>query len=422
MGESRLEPGLIRVFRWYAWLRSVFLAFIPAIIIHPGFKRDLSIENIIQMLVIVFDVLVLLVYLYFPGLEKKLGKYYFPLAILIAAASLLLEQYVVIASYTGWHQYPFMFVLLILVAWQYRFREVVIFTLGVALVEFAFLMVLPTNTTTYRLVPQEFQRMVSLSFMFSRAVVFLVVGYVVTALMNAQRQQRRALGEANQKLVQHASTLEQLAVSRERIRLSRELHDTLAHTLSALTVQIEALQTVWEPIPDKPRQMLSDMLDTTRSGLDETRRSLTALRASPLEEMGLALAVRTLAEEYASRYAFDLEMEIPDNFDDLPPDVEQCYYRVAQEALANIARHAYASLVSLRLHNETNGLLLEIKDDGKGFRVLAVDENYNGKFGIRGMHERAELIGANLQIESRIGEGTTLRLYWRKDDGTRLHM
>ncbi len=105
--------------------------------------------------------------------------------------------------------------------------------------------------------------------MFARMLAYLLLGYVVNRLAHAQRTQRQALEQANLRLIRHAETLELLAASRERLRLSRELHDTLAHTLSALAVQADALQTVWKPSSPKAQVMLSQMVASTRSGLNE---------------------------------------------------------------------------------------------------------------------------------------------------------
>jgi signal transduction histidine kinase len=411
MKEAQLEPGLIRVFRWFAWLRMVFLAIIPMIIFRPTFRRDFAIDNALQIIIIVADVLILLLYLYMPGLDKKLGRYYFPVAILIATAALLLEQYFIISSHIVWQQYPFLFVLLILVAWQYRFRNVVFYSIGIALFELVLIFLIPPQTDMGRLIPAEYQPYILLGLLFSRTIIFLVLGYVVTTLMKGQREQRSALAEANQRLIQHAATLEQLSTSRERLRLSRELHDTLAHTLSAMVVQIEALHTVWVPIPEKPREMLGQMLTTSRSGLDETRRALSALRATPLEEMGLALAVSGLAQDTSARCGMALELEVPDNLDDLSPDVEQCYYRVAQEALANISNHAGADMIALKLEHNSKGIKMTITDNGSGFDPNGVKINdHESMFGIKGMQERAELIGAELKIESQPGKGTAVIL------------
>ena len=410
MNKTHLEPGLIRVFRWFAWLRLLSLAMIPFIYLRVSRYSDQQVSSTLPVIITVTDVLILLVYLYLPGLDKRLGRVYFPLGILIATVTLILEQYIFINIDTGWQLTPFLFVLLILVAWQYRFRDVVIYSIGIALFEAVLIFLFPSQTDMGGLIPVEYQHFISLGLLFSRTVIFLVLGYVVTTLMKGQREQRRALAEANQKLIQHAATLEQLTTSRERIRISRELHDTLAHTLSAMAVQIEALLTIWEPIPDKVNDMLDQMLTTTRSGLDETRRALSALRASPLEEMGLALAVSSLAEDTASRCGQVLELDVVDNLDDLSPAVEQCYYRVAQEALVNIANHASARRITLLLEHNAHGIAMTITDDGVGYDLNGEFNQSSSKFGIKGMRERAELIGAQFNIESQPGEGTTITL------------
>ncbi|MEA3440751.1 MAG: sensor histidine kinase [Chloroflexota bacterium] len=411
MSETRLEPGLIRVFRWFAWLRLLSLAMIPLIGLRASFRQDFVFDITIPIIITVLNILMLLVFLYAPGLERKLGRYYFPVAIFIASAAILLEQYLLLNHSTYWLQYPFLFVLLILVAWQYRFRDVVFYSIGIAAAEIILGFISP-GKSVFPVSAPEVQRMISVGLVFSRTIIFLVLGYVVTALMKAQREQRRALADAHQRLVQHASTLEQLTISRERNRMSRELHDTLAHTLSALTVQIEALLTVWQPIPEKPAQMLEQMLNTTRTGLDETRRSLSALRASPLEELGLGLAVRTMVEDFAARYEINVNLNINENLEDLTPDIEQCFYRVAQEALENVAVHAGAKQVKLELIHQSNGVILVVEDDGCGFDVHSDTIDYQGRFGVEGMYERAELIGAALTIDSGAGKGTRLRLYW----------
>lgn len=405
-----MEPGLIRVFRWYAWLRLISLTLLPLIAFHARGQQVSS--GPLPVALVVLDVLVLLVYLYIPGLERRLGRVYFPVGILIATFTLLIEQYFLINNVIGWQQFPFMFVLLILISWQYRFSAVVIYSLGIAALEFILLILVPIRFETISLLTQEIQQLVAFGLLFSRTIIFLVIGYVVTALMKAQREQQRALAEANQKLIQHAETLEQLTISRERNRLSRELHDTLAHTLSALVVQLEALLTVWEPVPERAQQMLSNMLTTTRVGLDETRRALSALRATPLEELGLALAVRTLAEDFGTRHALEMDIDIPEDLDDIPPDVEQSFYRISQEALANIAQHARASSVAIRLDRVNHGLELLISDDGTGFRLDGGKRENQRKFGIQGMYERADAIGADLEIIKQPRNGTLITLFW----------
>jgi signal transduction histidine kinase len=290
---------------------------------------------------------------------------------------------------------------LILTAWQYPLRYVILFSLGTSVLEFGLL----SGTPGFRLIGSEWAIVVLLG----RSSLSIFVGYIVSRLVTKQRRQRRALAEANRKLVQYALTLEQLAVSRERNRLARELHDTLAHALSGLAVQLEAILTVWNPTQPKARSMLERALSITRIGLDETRRALQALRATPLEDMGLILAIHSLAASVAARNALALRLDLAESLPHLSPEVEQCYYRTAQEALENVSKHANADQVSVLLKQIDGRLVLEISDDGLGFES---DANASAdQFGIKGMQERADLIGGTLQVESNAGQGTTVRLY-----------
>jgi signal transduction histidine kinase len=208
--------------------------------------------------------------------------------------------------------------------------------------------------------------------------------------------------------VRYAAALEELTISRERNRLARELHDTLAHTLSGLVVQLEAIATIWGSMPLKASAMLEQALDTTRAGLSETRRALQDLLATPLEDLGLTLAIRSLAENVAARGGLRLQLDVPGHIDDLSPEVKQVYYRVAQEALENVVQHASASQVSVSLRHSSGQLILEVSDDGVGFAeesIISCDQ-----LGIKGMQERADLIGGTLEVESQVRQGTTIRL------------
>ena len=120
--------------------------------------------------------------------------------------------------------------------------------------------------------------------------------------------QRRSLEEANAQLRYHASTQIELTISHERNRMARELHDTLAHTLSGLIVQLQTVKAYWEIEPATSQKMLDDALAATRDGLRETRGALKSLRATPLEDLGLSLAIRQLAEEVAARANLDLQV------------------------------------------------------------------------------------------------------------------
>ena len=179
----------------------------------------------------------------------------------------------------------------------------------------------------------------------------LIIGFAslgVAWLMERQREQRAQLQDANRKLALTATT-EQLAVSHERNRMARELHDTLAHSLSALSVQQEAVNALWDVEPNEARAILEQVTASTRNGLTEARRALHALRASPLEDLGLPLALSTLAESFATRANLKSDRALAANVEGLQRHIEQCIYRIAQEAFENVTRHAHASNVRVVL-------------------------------------------------------------------------
>jgi signal transduction histidine kinase len=238
--------------------------------------------------------------------------------------------------------------------------------------------------------------------------ILLVVGTFIALLMQRLRAQRASLERANAQLANYASTLEHLAVSRERNRVARELHDTLAHTLTGMTVQLETMKAYWDVDHDAAHALLDQVLDASRNGVQETRRALKALRASPLDDLGLALAIRQLAESAAERAQLGLEVSVSETLPNLKPEVEQSIYRIAQEALENAAHHANAQNVYIKLEPQHKQLVLEIQDDGKGFDLNQIAPT--GHYGIAGMQERAALIGAQLEISSQVGKGTRILL------------
>jgi signal transduction histidine kinase len=337
------------------------------------------------------------------------------MALCIAVAGLFIEQYLFTPKTIVWQADSFFFILLILVSWQYDMRAVFVYSLAIALIDFGLNVLIPPTffvisgpVDVARAAPPA--TIIFFGRQTGRILSFLVVGFVITSLTAAQRKQRHELTVANRELAQHAGMLEQLGTSRERNRISRELHDTVAHTLSGLTVQLEALQTAWKRMPVQAKSMVDKMLSSTRSGLDETRRTLKNLRAAPLEELGLALAVQSLAQEAARRGNFDLQVKIDKKNLDLANDVQQAFYRVSQEALENVVRHAKAKTVELRLQKANKRLELVIRDDGKGFR--SDRRKAGGRLGLTLMKERAELIGAEFKIESTPAGGTTIRMVY----------
>jgi signal transduction histidine kinase len=335
----------------------------------------------------------------------RLGRIFWPLVILITAIVPIIVTVVTvphslpgplfgISSTVVFRTLPMMTIAVVLTAWQYRMRQVMLMCLTAAL-----LFALPELRASSDLIKVVTRATV-------QSMGLLVIGYCVCLVMDKLRAQQTSLEDANWQLRHHASTLEQLAISRERNRVARELHDTVAHTLSGLIVQLETIKAyshVDQPIAHRG---LQSALDNARSGLQETRLALKALRASPLADLGLQQALNELAAQ--ARFSLEVDTQIVDALPPLPPDVEQCIYRVAQEAIANVTQHADASQLHIRLSINHGRPELVIQDNGRGFEQhLRVAD---GHFGLAGMKERAALCEGQLTMVSTPGTGTTITL------------
>lgn len=224
-----------------------------------------------------------------------------------------------------WRQVILLLIPLVVLSWQYAMRQVVLFCALTSVLNMA---LLSRTTLLEESSPVHFWGIIVV-----QTIIFLLVGYMIVQLMRVQREQRQRLSEANERLAQYASTLEQLTISRERNRMARELHDVLAHTLSGVAVELEGLRAMLRLDLERANALLNHALHAIREGLSESRRALQELRARPLDDLGLALAVRTLAEAYAGRFDFGIELTIDPDLGDYPSEVEQCVYRIAQEAL-----------------------------------------------------------------------------------------
>jgi signal transduction histidine kinase len=277
---------------------------------------------------------------------------------------------------------------------------VVLFSLLTALVDMTSLIFFPVT------LPTAWVGQTLIGPVFVRTGTFLFIGYMINQLVSAQRKQREELAQANAGLARYAVTLEQLATSRERNRVARELHDILAHTLSGMAIELEAVKKLWHFDPDKAANMLDHSLSSVREGLTESRRALQALRATPLEDLGLVFALRALAEGAAARGSFELDLDLPEAIKEQPAEVEQIYYRIAQEALTNVVEHACAKTVHLTLAAANGSLRLSIRDDGRGFDPQNIDAQR--QYGLVGMKERAAMIGAALSVASQPGAGTAI--------------
>ena len=196
-----------------------------------------------------------------------------------------------------------------------------------------------------------------------------------------------------------------LGAVEERNRLAREIHDTLAQNLTATGLQIESAEALLEAgaDPEMARASLSRALSLTRSNLDEARRSVLDLRAAPLEDRPLPEALKDLTDRWERETGISTRFRSVNGSRPLPPGVEAALYRVCGEALANVARHAGAGHVTVRLVSTPESVGLLVEDDGRGFDPSGVPED---RHGILGMKERVAVLGGALRVESRPGGGT----------------
>jgi two-component system sensor histidine kinase UhpB len=193
-----------------------------------------------------------------------------------------------------------------------------------------------------------------------------------------------------------------MAQEDERRRIARELHDEVGQTLTGLILQVEGLSAT---IPDTLRPQLDELRETARHGTEEVRRIARQLRPEALEELGLQSAIAVLATTFSAQTRIPVERRL-ETAPALPREQELVVYRVAQEALTNVARHAQAGHVEMRFEHHGDWAMLTVRDDGRGVRP----EELASSNGIRGMRERAMLIGARLSIGAAAGGGTEVRL------------
>lgn len=242
------------------------------------------------------------------------------------------------------------------------------------------------------------------------AGLFFVASFSTTMLRTneARIQSDRLLDElqqAHRQLQDYAGQAEELATVKERNRLARELHDSVAQTLYGLTLQAEAAaRNLTARQIDEAAGALREIRDSAQQTLQETRLLIFELRPPILEQEGLVAALQNRLESVESRSGLKVQIML-DEVKQLSAGVEAGLYGVANEALNNILKHARAKSVKVSLKKQGEKIVLEIQDDGVGFDVNGM----SGGMGLHGMRERAEQFGGDLQMMSD-NRGTTIRV------------
>jgi len=199
---------------------------------------------------------------------------------------------------------------------------------------------------------------------------------------------------------------EDIVIAAERNRLARELHDAVTQTLFSASLIADVLPRIWERDIEQGRQRLEELRELTRGALAEMRTLLLELRPATLTESSLAELLPQLTQAIGGRSRLPIELIIEGDRP-LAPEIQVVLYRIAQEALNNISKHAAASQVTLKLSFSNQTVLLSIADDGRGF---SLDDVQPHSLGLNIMRERAQKIGATLTIDSQIGEGTVINV------------
>ena len=214
-----------------------------------------------------------------------------------------------------------------------------------------------------------------------------------------------ALAIANAQL---RSQAEEIAVSAERSRLARDLHDAVTQTLFATSLIAEVLPKLWDRNPEAGKQKVTEIRELTRGALAEMRTLLMELRPTALMDVPLPDLLQQLSEAFTGRARVPVALDA-DKTIEMPANAKIGFYRIAQEALNNIQKHARATQVSIHLQKRDGVYDLSICDDGIGFER---NKSLPDHFGLGIMEERAQSIGAEIVFDSRPGQGTTIRVTW----------
>ena len=242
---------------------------------------------------------------------------------------------------------------------------------------------------------------IALALIYGTGIVFVVV---FTRVAASERKARTALAEANQLLRDHAAQVEELATTKERNRLAREIHDSLGHYLTVVNVQIGAAQAILDQDHQRARDHLSNAQALTQEGLAEVRHSVAALRASPTESGPLPEALAKLAEQWNAA-GLRANFAVAGTIRPLTPQANLTLYRAAQEALTNVGKHAHATSVDLHLdYCDGDSVHLSVKDNGVG------SDNSEGGFGLLGVRERVQQLSGEVRVRTGSGKGFMLEV------------
>jgi len=418
MVKEIIDQRVLRILRWSVFVQVLFLlqsSFSPRFyFLGRAGRSDIDFITIVPILLMVL----ILVFLSFKGIRSRITKpVFFIILNVLALITVFSRQIISAASIKSlhstmpfsnfrWDMIFFLIIPLVFIAWQYSMREVIFYCILIVLAEAVPLFFPNGEGDLFFAVANIFGDI-------ARSVILAIVGWIENQLVTLQRGQHTQLVEANKQLRKYALTNEKLAQTQERNRLARELHDTLAHTLSSVSVQLEATKALFDRDPAGAKKMLGQTLVNTKNGLTETRRTLVDLRSSELESYGLTQAIRNMGKSVSERGGFKINFHLDKGMDVLSDEIGHCLYRVTQEALENTLRHANAKNVSINLLFDEDAIKLQVINDGFAFEIKDVKKEH---LGIRGMRERVEMLGGSFTVESDPNSGTEITAVLERED------
>ncbi len=397
-----LEWGLLAVA-----ITSILTAPQMRVPVRPGLPSP-PVETVTQWPILTIGCLLLfgLLGLYLPtkGFWSRLGHIALQVALIVVASGLMLR---------GARLFPFVYLILVI-----RSCLMVGLMGRIAVTSLAFLVFMTTLGLKFRMlggrIPRPIRYLVgslqmNLVVFFGLSLVFTLL--LVNALLNERTIQTR-LQKANDELQRSAAQVKQLATAQERSRIAREIHDSLGHSLTALNIQLEGAIKLSERDPQKAKTLLKEAKRLGSVALQDVRQSVATLRDGSPSKDSLHTKLNTLIETLRTSTGITPNINIQ-LLSPLPEATSMALYRIAQEGITNIVKHANATAVELSLIADESSTRLLLRDNGRGFDLSQTSTG----FGLQGMRERAQAIGGQMTVNSQPEKGCEIRLTIPKDRG-----
>ncbi|MES0360695.1 MAG: sensor histidine kinase, partial [Anaerolineales bacterium] len=245
--------------------------------------------------------------------------------------------------------------------------------------------------------------------------------FIIRVLRSFEVETRRRIADLQSARLEEAQRREALrgemlrrivtAQEAERQRIARELHDETGQALTAIGLGLRGVATSVESDGDKSVQNLRQLEQLVEHSLVELQRLISDLRPSHLDDLGLGAALRWYAGEIENRLPLKVKVSVHEEVPDLSTEMKTTLFRITQEALTNVIKHAAASHVKVTLTYDTEGVRLDVVDDGVGFNQSAMQLGRRPSWGLIGMEERSTLLGGTFKVTSYPGAGTRVEIY-----------